>query len=58
MVNYEIDTGLSAEVVETISHYKKEPSWMTDMRLKAYNHFVHRPLPSWGNTDKLDTLRF
>jgi Fe-S cluster assembly protein SufB len=40
--------GLSAEVVEEISRIKGEPEWMLKFRLKAYRHFVNRPMPSWG----------
>lgn len=40
--------GLSLDVVKAISHYKKEPSWMTDFRIKAYEAFVKRPNPSFG----------
>jgi len=58
MENYEIDKGLSQEVVKTISEYKDEPQWMTDIRLKAYKHFMERPMPTWGNTEKLGTLDF
>jgi len=40
--------GLSREVVEGISRGKGEPEWMTKIRVKAYEHFVRRPMPSWG----------
>src|SRR5438046_2801253 len=40
--------GLSAEVVEGISHFKGEPEWMTKLRLKAYRHFEARPMPTCG----------
>src|SRR5579885_3184728 len=40
--------GLSREIVAEISEMKSEPSWMRDFRLKAYEHFVARPLPRWG----------
>ena len=40
--------GLSREVVEQISYMKGEPQWMLDFRLKAYEHFRHRPMPTWG----------
>ena len=56
--DYSIDKGLSEEVVRTISEYKNEPQWMTDIRLKAYQHFTKRTMPEWGNTDKLNTLDF
>jgi len=40
--------GLTPKIIEEISHYKKEPVWMKDFRLKAYQHFIDRPMPSWG----------
>jgi Fe-S cluster assembly protein SufB len=40
--------GLSRDVVEQISKMKGEPAWMTEIRLKAYEHFLQRPLPAWG----------
>ncbi len=43
-----IPKGLSREVVEEISRFKKEPQWMLDYRLRAYAHFVERPVPDWG----------
>lgn len=40
--------GISSEIVAQISHYKNEPLWMKEFRLKAYEYFTKRPLPSWG----------
>jgi Fe-S cluster assembly protein SufB len=40
--------GLSREVVELISSMKGEPQWMLDFRLKAFEHFMQRPIPTWG----------
>ncbi|MFH1524507.1 MAG: Fe-S cluster assembly protein SufB [Chloroflexota bacterium] len=40
--------GLSREVVENISRMKDEPQWMLDFRLKALDHFMSRPMPTWG----------
>jgi Fe-S cluster assembly protein SufB len=40
--------GLTREIVEEISHSKGEPAWMTKFRVKAYEHFVRRPMPNWG----------
>lgn len=44
----QFDKGLSEEKVREISRIKNEPEWMLDIRLKAYNHFVNAPMPSWG----------
>lgn len=40
--------GLDEEVVRQISHMKGEPQWMLEFRLKALDHFVKRPMPTWG----------
>ena len=40
--------GLSEEVVRAISEHKGEPEWMLDFRLKAYQLYLDRPMPSWG----------
>ncbi len=40
--------GLSRQIVEQISKLKSEPAWMREYRLRAYDHFVERPMPDWG----------
>jgi Fe-S cluster assembly protein SufB len=45
---YKAPKGLSREVVESISDYKDEPEWMREFRLKALEHFLDRPTPTWG----------
>jgi Fe-S cluster assembly protein SufB len=40
--------GLTREMVEQISEMKNEPQWMRDFRLKAYEIFIRKPMPSWG----------
>lgn len=40
--------GLSEEIVRRISEHKEEPDWMTQFRVRAYRHFVSRPMPTWG----------
>ena len=45
---FKAQKGLSREVVEQISYMKGEPQWMLDFRLKAYEHFSQRPMPTWG----------
>jgi Fe-S cluster assembly protein SufB len=45
---YKAPKGLSREVVESISEYKSEPEWMRQFRLKALDHFMQRPTPTWG----------
>jgi Fe-S cluster assembly protein SufB len=45
---YKSPKGLSRRVVEEISAHKDEPEWMRDFRLKALEHFMDRPTPTWG----------
>lgn len=45
---YSIPPGLSAGVVEEISHLKSEPEWMRQNRLRALAAFDKRILPTWG----------
>jgi Fe-S cluster assembly protein SufB len=45
---FKAQRGLTPEVVAQISALKGEPQWMLDFRLKAYEHYIHRPLPTWG----------
>src|SRR5436190_22218437 len=42
------EKGLSRQIVEQISEMKKEPESMLKCRLRAYDHFVKRPMPQWG----------
>ena len=52
---YKAPKGLSREVVESISEYKEEPEWMREFRLKALDHFLSRPTPTWGgNLGQID----
>ena len=52
------DSGLSEQVVRDISELKNEPEWMTEIRVKAYHHFVQRPMPTWGNMSMLSEIDF
>ena len=40
--------GLNRTIVEKISSMKGEPEWMLQFRLKALDHFMKRPMPTWG----------
>jgi Fe-S cluster assembly protein SufB len=40
--------GLDREIVEQISAIKGEPAWMRDLRLKAFDIFLQKPMPAWG----------
>jgi Fe-S cluster assembly protein SufB len=47
--------GLSESVVRQISAIKKEPAWMLQIRLKAYQSFLKLKNPKWGpNLDFID----
>ena len=52
----ETKRGLTRETVEEISAFKEEPEWMLQFRLRAYEHFLKRPMPVW--TDGLDRIDF
>jgi Fe-S cluster assembly protein SufB len=52
----ETKRGLTRATVEEISRYKGEPEWMLQFRLRAYDHFVKRPMPAWGGD--LSTIDF
>lgn len=45
---YDTGKGLTEEIVRDISARKDEPAWMLDYRLRAYEHFLERPMPTWG----------
>jgi len=40
--------GLTRDTVTEISRFKDEPDWMLQFRLRAYEHFLKRPMPTWG----------
>ncbi|MBI4238795.1 MAG: Fe-S cluster assembly protein SufB [Deltaproteobacteria bacterium] len=50
--------GLTRELVAEISAFKDEPTWMRDFRLKAYDIFMAKPMPTWGNCDLINQIRF
>ncbi|MDE2571239.1 MAG: Fe-S cluster assembly protein SufB, partial [bacterium] len=50
--------GLTREIVAQISEMKGEPGWMTDFRLRAYDIFVSKPMPAWGDQEALGEIDF
>jgi len=48
--DYEVilEKGLNEKTVREISRIKNEPEWMTETRVKAFKHFIQRPMPTWG----------
>jgi Fe-S cluster assembly protein SufB len=52
----ETKRGLTRATVEEISGFKEEPDWMLQFRLRAFDHFQQRSMPTW--TDGLDRIDF
>lgn len=50
--------GLTPKLVAQISKMKNEPQWMLDFRLKALSIFLKKPMPTWANTELLNTIDF
>ncbi|MBI3548700.1 MAG: Fe-S cluster assembly protein SufB [Elusimicrobia bacterium] len=55
---FKADKGLTRDVVIDISKRKSEPQWMLDFRLKAYDIYLSKPMPTWGNTQLLNAINF
>jgi Fe-S cluster assembly protein SufB len=53
---HEAKRGLTRATVEEISAIKNEPDWMLQYRLRSYEHFLKRSMPTW--TDGLDKIDF
>lgn len=45
---FKSERGLDETLIRHMSLSKGEPAWMLDIRLKAYQHFLERPMPNWG----------
>ena len=50
--------GLNEDIVKLISEKNNEPEWMTEIRIKAYRHFMERKMPDWGNCSELNNINF
>jgi Fe-S cluster assembly protein SufB len=50
--------GLTREMVIEISKFKREPEWMLERRLKAFEIFQSKPMPTWGDTRALAEIDF
>ncbi len=46
---YKAPKGLTRDTVLHLSKHKQEPEWMLEFRLKALDHFLSRPQPTWGS---------
>jgi len=59
--DFKMKKGLSEEIVREISQKKKEPKWVLDIRLKAFETYHKLDLPTWGpdlselNMDEIST---
>ncbi|HYY21008.1 MAG TPA: Fe-S cluster assembly protein SufB, partial [Thermoleophilaceae bacterium] len=40
--------GISREVIEELSRVKGEPDWMREKRLRSFDIFERKPIPTWG----------
>lgn len=45
---FEVNSGLTAEIVEKISEEKHDPEWMREFRLKALETYNKMSIPNWG----------
>lgn len=45
---YRTKKGITRAIVEEISKIKGEPQWMTDFRLRSFDVFLKKPMPSFG----------
>ncbi len=45
---FKSEKGLTKKIVIEISHQKKEPKWMLDLRLEALEIFWRKPMPKFG----------
>jgi Fe-S cluster assembly protein SufB len=55
---FKSDKGLTREIVARISAMKNEPDWMREFRLRAYEMFIAKPMPPWGDTEALSQIDF
>jgi Fe-S cluster assembly protein SufB len=55
---FKSERGLTREIVERISAMKGEPAWMLAFRLKAYEIFRSKPMPTWGDSALLNEIDF
>lgn len=46
--SFEVNSGLTSDIVSKISQEKNDPEWMRIFRLKALETYHKTPLPIWG----------
>ena len=55
---FKSEKGLDAHKVRAISKMKKEPAWMTEVRLKAFETFLKLPMPTFLDPASLKEVDF
>ena len=46
--SFQVQSGLTPEIIEQISEEKHDPEWMRIFRLKSLDVYNQMPLPNWG----------
>ena len=55
---FKAEPGLDETKVRQISGMKNEPDWMLQFRLRGYRYFMAKPMPTWANTELLNSIKF
>ncbi len=55
---YKSGKGPSHELIDVMSDMKNEPDWMREVRHKAFDHFLERPMPQWIAPEILKKIDF
>ena len=55
---FKAERGLDEGKIRQISGMKQEPAWMLDVRLRAFKYFNQKPMPTWANTELLNSIKF
>src|SRR3989338_1766034 len=55
---FKAEPGLDEAKVKQISGMKEEPSWMLAQRRRGSRHFMAKPMPTWANTELLNSIKF
>src|SRR3989338_2202737 len=45
---FRAEKGLSVDTVKMISGIKKEPEWMSRFRMRSFEIFMKKKMPTWG----------
>ena len=55
---YDAGVGLSTDTINYISDVKNDPDWVRAFRLKAYDTFLSKPMPTNWATKDLENIHF